>query len=100
MRAALLTVVIGAVLILALSNAWAVFNCFDTPQGERRCACIGGDNCIQMQKSGSCKSGFKCDDSELGSMICSCKAGPVPARRKKMAGLGSNPIAANGTEAR
>jgi hypothetical protein len=70
MRAALLTVAIAA----AIAQAQATFDCFETPQGERRCACMGGRNCIELQKSGSCKSGFKCDDSELGAMICGCKA--------------------------
>jgi hypothetical protein len=74
MRAALLTITIVAALFLALSNARATFNCFETPQGERRCACIGGSNCSEMQKSANCKSGFKCDDGELGAMVCSCKA--------------------------
>ena len=74
MRAALLTVAIAAAILLALSKAQATFDCFETSQRERRCACTGGRNCIELQKSGSCKSGFKCDDSELGATICSCKA--------------------------
>jgi hypothetical protein len=74
MRAALLTVVIAAAIFLALSKAQATFDCFETPKGEWRCAYMGGRNCIELQKSGSCKSGFKCDDSELGAMICGCKA--------------------------
>ena len=74
MRAALLALAIVAATLLAISDACATFNCFATPQRERRCACIDGKNCLEMQKSGSCKSGFTCDDSELGALICSCKA--------------------------
>ena len=41
MRAALLTLAIVAALFLASSHAWTAFNCFETPEGEHRCACIG-----------------------------------------------------------
>jgi hypothetical protein len=81
MRAALLTVGIAAAILLLLSKAQATFDCFETSQRERRCACTGGRNCIELQKSGSCKSGFKCDDSELGAMICSCKAAKTSRTR-------------------
>ena len=74
MREALLILTIVAALFLAHSNAWATFNCFETPQGERRCACIGADDCSEMQKSDGCKSGPECDNSQLGAIICSCKA--------------------------
>ena len=74
MREALLILTIVAALFLAQSNAWATFNCLETPQGERRCACIGADDCSEMQKSDGCKSGPECDNSQLGAIICSCKA--------------------------
>lgn len=73
MRAVLFALAIGSPTILS-ANARAAFNCFDTPQRERRCACTGGSNCIELEKSGNCKSDFKCDDGELGAIICSCKA--------------------------
>jgi hypothetical protein len=38
---------IGSTLLSA--NARAAFNCFDTPQRERKCACTGGSNCIELQ---------------------------------------------------
>lgn len=74
MRMALLTVAIAAAILLALSGAHAAFDCFETSQHQLRCACTGGRDCIELQNSGRCKSGFKCDDGELGAMICSCKA--------------------------
>ena len=40
MRAALLTLTIAATLFLAHSRVWA-FDCFETPDGKRRCACLG-----------------------------------------------------------
>ena len=72
MRAALLTLAIVAALFLARSRAWAAFNCFETPEGERRCACIGRNNCSEMR--GSCKSEPVCDHGELGAVVCSCTA--------------------------
>jgi hypothetical protein len=74
MRAALLVLTIAGALFLVRSDARANFNCFETPDGEHRCACIGAHNCSEMQKSDSCKSGPTCDHSELGPIICSCKA--------------------------
>jgi hypothetical protein len=74
MRSALLILSIVAALFLARSNAWATFNCFETPEGERRCACIGAYDCREMQKSDSCESGPECDNRQLGAIICSCKA--------------------------
>jgi hypothetical protein len=74
MRAILFAVAIVTLTLLPVPDAAATFNCFDTPQRERRCACIGGSNCIELEKSGSCKSDFECDDGELGAIICSCKA--------------------------
>ena len=55
MRAAVLTLTIVLALFLAHSHAWA-FDCFETPEGKRRCACIGADDCSEMRQSGSCKS--------------------------------------------
>ena len=81
MRAALLTVAIMAAIFLVAFEAQATFDCFETPQGQRRCACLGGENCIELQKSGTCKSDFKCDDSEVGAMICSCRAVKVSGKR-------------------
>jgi hypothetical protein len=74
MRAALVALIIVVALFLSRSDGWATFNCFETPEGARRCACIGADNCREMQNSSSCKSGPECDKSELGAIICSCKA--------------------------
>ena len=72
MRAALLTLAIVAALFLARSRAWAAFNCFETPEGERKCACIGRNNCSEMR--GSCKSEPVRDHGELGAVVCSCTA--------------------------
>ena len=55
------------------------FSCFDTPDNGRRCACVGSGECDEMLKSGDCKSKPHCDDGELGPIICSCKAAPIPA---------------------
>jgi|GEM_PF-1987725 hypothetical protein len=74
MRSALLVLSIVAAFLLACPNARAKFNCFKTPQGEHRCACVGANDCSEMQKSDSCKSGPECDDRQLGAIICSCKA--------------------------
>jgi hypothetical protein len=72
MRTALLLLMLA--LSLAPSDARATFNCFETPDGEHRCACIGAENCNAMQKSNSCKTDPTCDHSELGVLICSCRA--------------------------
>jgi hypothetical protein len=74
MRPALLILTSVAALLLARSNAGATFNCFETPQRERRCACVGAEDCGEMQKSDNCKSGPECDNRQLGAIICSCKA--------------------------
>jgi hypothetical protein len=74
MRTALPILIFAAALCLARSDTRAAFNCFETPEGEHRCACTGADNCSEMQKSNSCKSDPTCDHSELGVLICSCKA--------------------------
>jgi hypothetical protein len=81
MRSALLTLSIVAALFLVCSSAWAKFNCFETPEGQHRCACVGADDCSEMQKSDSCKSGPECDDRQLGTVICSCKATPTSRTR-------------------
>jgi len=73
MRAALLTLIIVEALFLSPS-AWAKFNCFETPGEGRRCACVGSNDCSEMQKSGNCKSAPDCDNSQLGAIICSCRA--------------------------
>ena len=72
MRTALLLLTLA--LFLAPSDARGTFNCFETPDGEHRCACIGAQNCDAMQKSNSCKTDPTCDHSELGVLICSCRA--------------------------
>jgi hypothetical protein len=70
-----------ALLIAALIEAWAfppqafaTYRCFDTPGGSYRCACIGANECGDMEKSGYCKSDPQCDKAELGALICSCSA--------------------------
>ena len=73
MRAAVLTLTIVSALFLAHSHAWA-FDCFETPEGKRRCFCIGADDCGEMRQSASCKSKPECDHAELGAIICSCRA--------------------------
>jgi len=73
MRAALLILIIVEALFLSPSG-WAKFNCFETPGEGRRCACVGSGDCSEMQKSGACKSTPDCDNSQLGAIICSCKA--------------------------
>jgi 2-keto-4-pentenoate hydratase/2-oxohepta-3-ene-1,7-dioic acid hydratase in catechol pathway len=42
-------------------------------QGPRR-ACVGGTDCFELEKSGNCKSALKCDNGELGAMICSLQS--------------------------
>ena len=81
MRSALVILTIVAALLLARSPAWAVFNCFEAADGERKCACIGADDCREMRQSGNCKSDTKCDHGELGVMICNCQAFRTPSRR-------------------
>jgi hypothetical protein len=74
MRKALLVLTIVAASDLSRPAAWANFSCFETPEGERRCACVGADNCAEMKTSDSCKSDAQCDDRALGVIICNCKA--------------------------
>jgi hypothetical protein len=73
MRALLMLAVLVCSL-LTPADAGAGFNCFDTPQGERRCACIGANACDELQQSDSCQSDLKCDKGELGAVVCSCRA--------------------------
>jgi hypothetical protein len=74
MRAALLVIALAVVSLLGSLDAWAKFDCFETPGEGRRCACIGAGNCSEMKNSDSCKQDPQCDKSELGAIICSCKA--------------------------
>ncbi len=60
--------------LLSRSFALESFNCFDTPNGEHKCACIGVAGCKEMQQSGNCKSELVCDQDQLGAIICSCNA--------------------------
>ena len=75
MRATLLTLSIILTLIPSRSIAQENFTCFDTPNGEHRCACIGVAGCHELQQSGNCKSGLVCDQDQLGAIICTCTAG-------------------------
>ena len=75
MRATLLTVTIVMVAFPPPSFALESFNCFDTPNGEHKCACIGVAGCREFQQSGNCKSDLVCDQDQLGAIICSCNAG-------------------------
>jgi len=74
MRVALLVLTLAVASLVGSLDAWAAFNCFETPGEGRRCACIGAGNCSEMKNSDSCTSGPECDKSELGAIICSCKA--------------------------
>jgi hypothetical protein len=74
MRVALLVLTLAVVSLVGSLDAWAAFNCFETPGEGRRCACVGTGNCSEMKNSDSCKSEPECDKSELGAIICSCKA--------------------------
>jgi hypothetical protein len=75
MRATLLTITIMIAVLPTRSFALESFNCFDTPNGEHKCACIGVAGCKEMQRSGNCKSDLVCDQNQLGAIICSCNAG-------------------------
>jgi hypothetical protein len=75
MRATLLILTVILTLISSRSFALESFNCFDTPNGEHKCACIGVAGCKEMQQSGNCKSELVCDQDQLGAIICSCNAG-------------------------
>ena len=82
MRAALLTLTIVAAFLPSRSFARENFNCFDTPEGEHRCACIGVAPCSEMQQSGNCKSDLVCNQDQLGAIICSCNAGRTSRTRR------------------
>jgi hypothetical protein len=81
MRPTLLIVTIIVALIPPHSFARENFNCFDTPNGEHKCACIGVAACSEMQQSGNCKSDPICDQDQLGAVICSCNAGRTSRTR-------------------
>jgi hypothetical protein len=72
MRTALLMLAILGALSLTSSRAGA-FDCFNTPELWRRCACIGERDCSAMQASGNCSEAARCDNKELGAVICSCQ---------------------------
>jgi hypothetical protein len=74
MRVALLVPTLAVASLVGSLDAWAAFNCFETPGEGRRCACIGAGNCSEMKNSDGCTSGPQCDKSELGAIIYSCKA--------------------------
>jgi len=73
MQSALLVLILAATSFLGSLEARATFKCFETPGEGRRCACTGATDCSKMKNSDSCKSDPKCDNSELGVIICSCK---------------------------
>ena len=73
MRVVLLVLTFAVVSLVGSLDAWAASS-FETPGEGRRCACIGAGNCSEMKNSDSCASGPECDKSELGAIICSCKA--------------------------
>ena len=50
------------------------FNCGEDPHGTYMCACIGAEACAELHKSTRCQSGIECHSSQLGTIICSCKA--------------------------
>jgi len=77
MRATLLTVTIMMAVPASRLFALESFNCFDTPIGEHKCACIGVAGCKEMQQSGNCKSELVCDQDQLGAIVCSCNAGRI-----------------------
>ena len=74
MRVALPVLALTAASLVGSLDAGAEFNCFETPGEGVRCACIGASDCGEMKNSDSCKSDPECDKSELGAIICSCKA--------------------------
>jgi hypothetical protein len=75
MRVALPVLALTAASLVGSLDAWAEFNCFETPGEGVRCACIGASDCGEMKNSDSCKSDPQCDKGELGAIMCSCKAG-------------------------
>ena len=81
MRATLLTLTIMMAAFPSRSFALENYNCFDTPNGEHRCACIGMANCSEMKSSGDCNSGPMCDQDQLGAVVCSCNAGRTSRKR-------------------
>ncbi len=79
MRTALLTLALLEAFALT-HRAQASFSCFDTPDSGRRCACVGSGECDELLKSGDCRSKARCDNGELGPIICSCKAAARAAK--------------------
>lgn len=75
MRATLLTLTIMMAAFPPRSFARENFNCFNTPNGEHRCACIGMASCSEMKSSGNCNSEPVCDQDQLGAVVCSCNVG-------------------------
>jgi hypothetical protein len=63
MRVALLVLTFLVALLVESVDAWAKFECFETPGEGGRCACVGADNCAEMKTSDSCKSVPQCDAS-------------------------------------
>jgi hypothetical protein len=75
MRATLLRLTIVMAVLPPRSFARENFNCFDTPEGQHRCACIGMAGCSEMKSSGNCNSDPVCDQDQLGAVVCSSNAG-------------------------
>jgi hypothetical protein len=80
---------IWAASLFSIANDGAIFKCGKDPHGKNMCACIGAAACSEMQKSDSCISGIECHSSQLGTIICSCKA--VQPQRKNRRGDVSEP---------
>jgi hypothetical protein len=70
--------------LFSIANDGAIFKRGKDPHGKSMCACIGAAACSEMQKSDSCISGIECHSSQLGTIICSCKA--VQFQRKNRGG--------------
>ena len=75
--------------LVSIANDGVTFKCGKDPHGKSMCACIGAAACSEMQKSDSCISGIECHSSQLGTIICSCKA--VEPQRKNPRGDVSEP---------
>ena len=80
MRATLLSLTVAIALFPSRLFAQE-FNCFDTPEGGQRCACMGVAACGEMRQSGNCKSDPLCDQGQLGVVVCSCDAGRASRKR-------------------
>ena len=73
MRVILLVLTLAVVSLVGSLDAWAAFNCFETPGEGRRCACIGAGNCSEMKNSDSCTSGPECDKIELARSFAAAR---------------------------